>query len=113
MKARPPYELLNGSVEVTPAADLFPERRQAVLPADDARLGRAAVLSEQQTSPRCEHPAHLGQRSRNVWNRAERPGGDHGVDRVIWKRNRLRDAFDELDRESAGASRASRASHGE
>ena len=39
--------------------ELAPERDQPVLPAADARLGRLAVLDEQQHAPRSQHPADL------------------------------------------------------
>src|SRR5678815_6090115 len=73
-------ERTDRAIQVTTAAEAFPHGRKAMLPPLHALLGRLSVLDEEQLSIRLQHTAHFAQCCSDIWNRAERPGGDHCID---------------------------------
>src|ERR1051325_8350538 len=54
-----PDQIIHLAVEVAAAADTAPAGRQAVLPTDNRRFGREAVLNEKETPGRLQDATHL------------------------------------------------------
>ena len=76
-------EGVDGAVEVAAAADLALERGETVLPAGDLRAGGEPVLDEVQGPAGAQYAVHLGQRSLDVGDGAQRPCREGVVDAGI------------------------------
>src|SRR4029077_12085274 len=59
------------SIQMTSPGDPAPRGRQAVLPADNARLRRASVLDEDQPAVPAQHSPDLAERSPRIGDGAE------------------------------------------
>src|SRR5579883_2135383 len=57
--------------------------------ARDTRLGRAPVLDEKQRTARSQHTSHLGERPGRIWNCAQGPSRDDGINAPAVERHRL------------------------
>jgi hypothetical protein len=83
---------------VTASADAFPGRRQPVLPSPDILVRRHAVFHEQELAARPKHATHFGERHGGIWDAAQGPGGDNGINAAIVEWNGFCRSFDEVDR---------------
>src|SRR5260370_40276385 len=90
-------------VAETPAGEALPDGSEAILPGNDARIGRAAVLEKDETPARFQDTFHLLERLFNVGDGANGPCDHDGVDTRAGERQRLfRGVREELDRKGPG-----------
>ena len=97
------YELVHLAIEVTAAGEGLPERGEAILPADNGRVRRTAVLEKNEATAWFENTPHLLKRLGRMRDGTERPSDYDGVHGAIGKRegfvSRLRE---ELNRKLFG-----------
>ena len=91
-------QAIDRAVQVTTARQTAPERRQAVLPVPHQRIGRLAMLDEQQAAARPQHAPDFRECLGRVGDAAQGPGHDHVVDRAVVERDVLGAPFAQLDR---------------
>src|SRR5579883_1018443 len=82
-------QIVHLSIEMAAAGETRPQRIEPVLPARDTRLGRAPVLDEKQRTARSQHTSHLGERPGRIWNCAQGPSRDDGINAPAVERHRL------------------------
>jgi len=69
-KSRGGNDLVDSSIQMATAADVFPKRRQPVLPFRDAWVGSVTVLHKHQLTFRFQYAFDLLKRSRRIGNGA-------------------------------------------
>ncbi len=88
---------------MTPAGEGLPEGSEAILPGNDAGIGRATVLEKDETAARFQDTFHLLERLFNVGDGANGPCDHDGVDTRTGERQRLfRGLREKFDRKAPG-----------
>src|SRR6516164_436531 len=87
LKAGALYQRSDRAVEMAAAAQALPDRGQPILPPAHIRIGRLAVLDEQQASGRPKHATRFVERIKNSRNTAQRPSRHDGVGARILEGN--------------------------
>src|SRR5581483_5253766 len=78
--------LVHFAIQVTPACNTFPQRREAILPGHDSAVGRTAVFDKNELPAGLKHTLHLLKRAGSVRDGAEGPCDDDCVHTRIGKR---------------------------
>ena len=100
MEASIANKLGDGTVQVTAASQVLPDRGETVLPPTNPGIGSPSVLDEQEAAAGLQHAKHFAKRARDIGDAAQRPRGYNRVYARLFQRDRRGAAFEQFDVEN-------------